>query len=431
MKRLVLCFDGTWNAVKDPATVTNVVKFAQAIKTTAADGTKQVVYYNSGVGSGGKLDRILGGVFGFGLQGNVKRGLAFLCLNYEGPDDEQREARTIHLDGVDYDDGDEIYLFGFSRGAYSARALCGVIGGAGIPRQMDFHELEKVWTHYRLKPELRPKDVAEVSTHAWHPRVKCIGVWDTVGSYGIPSGFGLGALGRVFVSWMRGFHDSEFGRHIDVGLHAMAADETRRPFVPTIWTKRKDGAPLHGQVEQVWFPGAHSNVGGGYEHCGLSDLTLAWMIARVSELTPLEFDEREVRRRLWPCAACTLYRSNRGWGPSRWWPHVRKGLSEYAARRRRLLRRRMGWNSEHINEKVHWSVIERQRLAATLVEGSPSGKYAPAGLPNVPSDRVAECTELERRIIEHCRGEAGDGPPKEPPPCNCIAAQRRATEPAA
>ena len=84
MKRLVLCFDGTWNAVDDPATVTNVVKFAQAIRPTASDGTKQIVYYNSGVGSGGQLDRIFGGVFGFGLQGNVKRGLAFLSLNYEG-----------------------------------------------------------------------------------------------------------------------------------------------------------------------------------------------------------------------------------------------------------------------------------------------------------------------------------------------------------
>src|SRR6266699_5698269 len=80
MKRLVLCFDGTWNAVNDPDTVTNVVKFAQAIKPTASDGTKQIVYYNSGVGSGGMLDRIFGGVFGFGLQSNVKRALAFLSL---------------------------------------------------------------------------------------------------------------------------------------------------------------------------------------------------------------------------------------------------------------------------------------------------------------------------------------------------------------
>ena len=281
MKRLVLCFDGTWNAVDDPATVTNVVKFAQAIKPTASDGTKQIVYYNSGVGSGGKIDRILGGVFGFGLQGNVKRGLAFLSLNYEGSLDSAGKPRKVYRNDLDYDDGDEVYLFGFSRGAYTARALSAVIGGAGIPTQMDFHELEKVWNYYRLKPKLRPELVEEVRSHAWHPRVKCIGVWDTVGSYGIPSGFGPGALARALVSWTRGFHDREFGKHIDVGLHAMAVDEMRRPFKPTMWMRRKDDAPLDAAVEQVWFAGAHSNVGGGYAHCGLSDLALTWMIARV------------------------------------------------------------------------------------------------------------------------------------------------------
>ena len=420
MKRLVLCFDGTWNAVDDPDTVTNVVKFAQAIKPTASDGTKQIVYYNSGVGSGGKLDRILGGVFGFGLQGNVKRGLAFLSLNYEG----SGKKIKVGSDTWDYDDGDEVYLFGFSRGAYTARALSAVIGGAGIPTQMDFHELEKVWNYYRLKPKLRPELVEEVRSHAWHPRVKCIGVWDTVGSYGIPSGFGPGALARALVSWTRGFHDREFGRHIDVGLHAMAVDEMRRPFKPTMWMRRKDDVPIDAAVEQVWFAGAHSNVGGGYAHCGLSDIALTWMIARVSDLTALEFDENEIRKRLWPCSACTLYRSNRGW-PLR--PYVRGVLAELAARPRLLRWLRKDRDNEAINERVHWSVIERQAFAAALVEGSRSAKYAPAGLADVPSDRIAACTELERRIIEHCRGEAGDGFRKDPPHCNCITAKRRDT----
>src|SRR5882724_8352447 len=99
-KRLVLCFDGTWNAVTAADAVTNVVKLANAVTVTSADGTDQIVYYNSGVGSGGPLDRFLGGVFGAGLKSNVLRGLAFLALNYE--------------------EGDEVYLFGFSRGAYTA-----------------------------------------------------------------------------------------------------------------------------------------------------------------------------------------------------------------------------------------------------------------------------------------------------------------------
>jgi Uncharacterized alpha/beta hydrolase domain (DUF2235) len=227
------------------------------------------------------------------------------------------------------------------------------------------------------------------------------------------------------VSWTRGFHDREFGKHIDVGLHAMAVDEMRRPFAPAIWTRRKGDPPLDAAVEQVWFAGSHSNVGGGYRHCGLSDLALTWMIARASELTSLEFDEDEIRKRLWPCSACTLYRSNRSWPLSRWRPYVRGVLAELAARPRLLRWLLKNRDSESINEKVHLSVIERRGFPAALVDGSGSERYAPACLIDVPRDRVAECTELERRIIEHCRGEAGDGLQKELPPCGCITARRR------
>jgi uncharacterized protein (DUF2235 family) len=111
MKRIVICYDGTWNVVTDPDAVTNVVRLGQAVrKVSKKDGKPQMVYYNAGVGSGGPVDRFLGGVFGVGLRNNVKRGLAFLALNW------------------DPDGNDEIYIFGYSRGAYSARALAGVIG---------------------------------------------------------------------------------------------------------------------------------------------------------------------------------------------------------------------------------------------------------------------------------------------------------------
>src|SRR5262249_25696212 len=158
------------------------------------------------VGTGDKLDRFLGGVFGRGLKANVKRALAFLSLNYS------EEAR------------DEIYIFGFSRGAYSARALSGVIGAAGVPKQASFEHLETVWNYYRLKPAER-KDLGVLVSR---PNVRCVGVWDTVGSYGVPAGFGLGALGRVFAAWTRGFHDSHIGDKVEIGLHAIAVDEKRR-----------------------------------------------------------------------------------------------------------------------------------------------------------------------------------------------------------
>ena len=102
MKRIVICLDGTWNKVVDPQKVTSVVKIAQAVRGTADDGTLQIVYYNSGVGTGDWIDKVLGGVFGRGLRANVKRAYAFLSLNYQA--------------------GDEIYIFGFSRGAFTARS---------------------------------------------------------------------------------------------------------------------------------------------------------------------------------------------------------------------------------------------------------------------------------------------------------------------
>jgi len=135
MKRLVLCFDGTWNAVATPDANTNVVRLANLVTTSDSKGVPQICYYNSGVGSGGPIDRFIGGAFGAGLKNNVKRGLAFLALNY--------------------DKGDEIYLFGFSRGGYTARALAGVLGTAGIP--LDIAETERHWTLYQDVAKLRDK----------------------------------------------------------------------------------------------------------------------------------------------------------------------------------------------------------------------------------------------------------------------------------
>ena len=134
MKRIVLCFDGTWNALSKQEELTNIVRLANLV-TVESEGVDQISYYNSGVGSGGPIDRFLGGAFGVGLKSNVKRGLMFLALNYDA--------------------GDELYLFGFSRGAYTARALAGVIGTAGIP--IDIRKTELHWNLYQQIAKLRPK----------------------------------------------------------------------------------------------------------------------------------------------------------------------------------------------------------------------------------------------------------------------------------
>jgi len=416
MKRIVICYDGTWNAVTDPDAVTNVVRLGQAVrKISKKDGKAQMVYYNAGVGSGGPVDRFLGGVFGAGLRDNVKRGLAFLTLNW------------------DPDDQDEIYIFGFSRGAYSARALAGVIGAiGGIPKQEHFDRLEDIWNYYRTDPSTRKNDkaklkISDISNYIhggrkWapgdKPLIKCLGVWDTVGSYGVPSGLGLGALARKVTSWTRGFHDNTVSSHIEIALHAMAIDERRRAFPPTAWTieagtKPKDPAdktPPH--VEQVWFPGSHSNIGGGYKRSGLADLALIWMMARTSELTELDFDDRYIADHFWPCAACSLYNSDRGWVVSELWPYLRPVLGEafpgeiYKEGVKKTVQMRRQ------NEKVHWSVIERLNRDA-IVDEDWTRKYVPKNLPkNLPDDlppaapkddRVAYMTGRESDLIDLCR----------------------------
>jgi len=415
MKRIVICYDGTWNAVSDPATVTNVVRLGQAVKKTADDKVQQVVYYNAGVGSGGPLDRCLGGVFGVGLRNNVKRGLAFLTLNW------------------DPQGNDEIYIFGFSRGAYSARALAGVIGAiGGIPKQEKFHELEKVWDYYRIDPNTRrsmPKEKKEAfkqeyiqdsmgSAGTTRPLIKCLGVWDTVGSYGVPEGLGLGALARKATSWTRGFHNNTIGKDVEVALHAIAIDERRSAFRPTAWVVAKANAEsVTAQVEQVWFAGSHSNVGGGYERSGLADLTLIWMMARAQELTDLDFDEEYIAKNFWPCAACSLYNSDRGWVLSKVRPFLRPMPTSFFEdafnneTKKKERQEMMG-----VNEKVHWSVIERLNRPA-LVDGSRYVKYAPANIPKgLPDDRmpdafndprVAKITEREEKLIQACRARGG------------------------
>jgi uncharacterized protein (DUF2235 family) len=414
MKRIVLCFDGTWNALSNPAELTNVVKLANLV-TVKSGNVDQISYYNSGVGSGGPIDRFLGGVFGVGLKANVKRGLMFLALNYEA--------------------GDEIYLFGFSRGAYTARALAGVIATAGIPT--DIGKTEEHWNYYQQIAKLQPRpglpedspkrqeadraikalkaklvDISrntmadELGNH-WMPvPIRCIGVWDTVGAYGIPSGFGLRAIPHVFTYWTRGFRNTQFGDMVQLGLHAVAVDERRRPFAPTFWTIRtkEPKKPAAAEptakpppVEQVWFAGVHSNVGGGYVDSGLSDLALAWMMAMVQEKTDLRFNEEAAMDAVWPCSASMLYRSSRGG----WFNPLRSIMPEppksdggwlgglFGPRRRR---------STRINEHVHWSVRERQKWAATLAEKTDVSKYAP---PNLRSPKqYSKPLALELKLLE-------------------------------
>ncbi len=254
--RLVVCFDGTWNKPDDTAdpearVETNVRRLFEAVSAEAPGGAAQWPWYDRGVGTRW-YDRIRGGVFGFGLDENIKQGYEFLVNSYEA--------------------GDEIFVFGFSRGAYTARSLVGLIRNAGLVN--DPSDIEAAYSLYRNRD--RSADTAKAlkfraeRSLAQTPGIKFLGVWDTVGALGIPlSAFHF--LNRLEY----GFHDTELSGLVEHAYHAVAIDEHRVDYQATLWSPiAKPGQ----SVEQRWFPGAHADIGGGYRSRKVSDLALGWMM---------------------------------------------------------------------------------------------------------------------------------------------------------
>ncbi|HEY9610420.1 DUF2235 domain-containing protein [Allocoleopsis sp.] len=270
MKRLIVCCDGTWQQLTSPCP-TNVVKIAQAITPFANDGTPQVLYYEQGVGTEDEADKIFGGAFGRGIDDHIQDAYRFLCLNYV--------------------DGDEIYLFGFSRGAYTVRSLAGLIYNSGLLRRYHIRQVPKAYDLYTSRGS-KPGDQECIEfrqKYGDRVPITLLGCWDTVGSLGIPDLTPFLHLDQRINNKYR-FHDTQLNRMIQNALHAVAIDETRKVFDVTPMVKHPDAK---GQVlRQVWFPGAHSCVGGGSEdHRKLSDAALKWMIDSVGELgLGLEFD---------------------------------------------------------------------------------------------------------------------------------------------
>lgn len=278
MKRLVVCCDGTWNTpdqkdrgVERP---TNVVRLARWVLPQASDGTVQKTYYDRGVGTGDFIDRLFGGAFGIGLSHNVREAYGFLSHHYAP--------------------GDEVYLFGFSRGAYTVRRAVGMLRKCGLAPKADKQLVKEAYAVYE-KRESREEGGADskaaLAFRAKHGAqripVSFLGVWDTVGSHGIAGV--LGQLGSM-VSRAR-FHDRILSSDVEHACHAVAIDECRRLFQPTLLRQSRTGAERKHVLEQSWFAGAHSNVGGGYENTGLSDIALHWMAAR-AEARGLALDAR-------------------------------------------------------------------------------------------------------------------------------------------
>jgi uncharacterized protein (DUF2235 family) len=273
MKRLVVCCDGTWNDSDQSTDYTNVSRLAWSIKPVAANGTSQIVYYQSGVGTAGtEVSKVIGAAIGAGLSHNMRDAYSFICTNYC--------------------EGDEIFLFGFSRGAYTARCVGGLIGFAGLLGKRDLDRFLELWKAYK---ERDTAALAAFDTRKKDAPIKCIGVWDTVGSVGIPAD--LSKFDVLFRKYYT-FFDANLGEHVEHAFHAVALDERRKNFVPTLWTQTPEGKAKGQELKQVWFAGVHCDVGGGYSVHGASDIPLAWMASEVSPYLDVDFDYLKLRRDL-------------------------------------------------------------------------------------------------------------------------------------
>lgn len=325
-KKIAIFCDGTWNDLRS-AHATNVARLAKSVAPVNADtGVPQIVYYDEGVGVSSNISRATdelvklgGGAFGRGLDRKIEAAYRFLVLNHEP--------------------GDEIFVFGFSRGAYTARSLCGLIRKCGIVRRDCFDQVPRALELYRN--DLHPKDVKlaefrenyshrlsagsedsswvearlktnaepfpQANRYAWlaqhRPayayRLMYLGLWDTVGSLGVPTRF-------WFLNWLNDkyrFHDTNASSLIASIRHAVALEEDRRVFDVTPvkniaelnaewsnanakrdedWNVVDPGAPNyvpynHRPYQQMWFPGGHGAVGGGNAEPGLPNATLLWV----------------------------------------------------------------------------------------------------------------------------------------------------------
>ena len=296
MKRIIICCDGTWNSPGDTENgkpiKTNVQKLFESVCNIDDQGVIQIKHYIEGVGtSGSKTRRIVDGATGYGLARNIISAYKFLTWNYMK--------------------GDEIYIFGFSRGAYTARSVAGLIRNCGIIRNDDLGLINDAYQHYRNREDKEWKPNGEKAKNfranfSIETDVKFIGVWDTVGSLGIPL-----SIFSLLNSSKYKFHDTKLSSGVNYAYHALAIDEKRHSFAPTLWTQSETALnrPNPQVMEQRWFTGVHSNVGGGYPDAGLSDVALKWMMEKAAN-TGLALDDTYAQKHVHPDTDGQLYNSS-------------------------------------------------------------------------------------------------------------------------
>ncbi len=288
MKRIAIFCDGTWNRLASDY-ATNVQFAAQAVRSVDDAGVTQVTFYDEGVGTTHTINEWaetrLAAAFGWGLLQKIETAYRFLAFNHEP--------------------GDEIYVFGFSRGAYTARSLVGLIRKCGIVPRTSVKSIKSIFEFYKRAdvhpdsdeaqrfrmqhaPALIMKEMdrqwrrdhggsGELADAATPINLRYLGVWDTVGALGVPNHLFLAGLFGTQKKYQ--FHDTKLSSTVQSARHAVAVDERRRSFEPALWDNLED---LNGddgtRYQQLWFPGDHGSVGGGGDIEGLSSSALLWIV---------------------------------------------------------------------------------------------------------------------------------------------------------
>ena len=256
MRHLVIAFDGTWEApdndFSDGNQNTHVSRLVNHLNSQTPDGVEQLHLYQPGVGTH-FWDRFRGGVFGWGLSEKILQAYQWL--------------------GTHYRFGDKVFLVGYSRGAYAARSLSGLIDRVGLLKTAHIDKVEDAYSVYRRSQRREANEFKRRFSDAIE--IEAIAVWDTVGSLGIPLKSFQG-LNRHL--WQ--FHDTKLASNVRNGFHALAIDEHRPDFKPTLWSPNSN----QQRIEQRWFAGSHSDIGGGRAESGLSALSYQWMVSELSKL---------------------------------------------------------------------------------------------------------------------------------------------------
>ena len=286
-KQLIVCCDGTWQNINS-IYPTNVAKLFQAIPVSSDN----LVFYGEGVGTGNWADRIFGGALGWGLDKNIQDAYRFVCSNYAA--------------------GDRIYLFGFSRGAYTVRSLVGLMRAVGIIPRLGIRHIPKAYTAYqdaKSKPsnrrdlklretdeqlqKFRQDSVREYGDD-YHEEVEItfLGCWDTVGALGIPDQIPWLPLDQI-INRKYQFHNTKLSSKILYARHAVSIDENRKEFDVTRM-EPAENAP--NRVKQEWFPGGHGCIGGGTKaNSPLANAALLWMMDEVEALNlGLKFNRSQI-----------------------------------------------------------------------------------------------------------------------------------------